>query len=516
MDHMTSKLEEQWNAVPILQSRPLPYVAAFLVVVLAIFYWHVPSNVPVLNAKGFFEFSDERVKKVFLGNARQMLHNWFEENPDKPVSVYTDTGTVIVLPGSMANEIRNDKRFHLRQRVERMMHGRLPGFEVFRDDNNNQLVTTVINKDLTKQLAKVTAPLAEETSLALADLLGEDTEWHELPLQGTILKLISRLSSRVFLGTKLCRNEEWLQVTREYAVIAFLAAQDLRLWSPWIRPIANLFLSKCRMSRALIQKARELIQPVIQERTRLKAKSTEGQASEFNDAISWFEDAANAESFDPQIVQLSLSTVAIHTTTDLLCQTLADIAMHPQIIEPLREEIISILSEDNGLKTTSFGKMKLLDSCIKESQRLKPLSMASMGRIATEQVVLSDGTVIPKGQSIIVDSSKMWDSKVHPTSPGKWDGYRFLRMREDPKKRDIAQLITTSPEQIAFGYGVHACPGRFFAGNEIKIALAAILLKYELKLEEGQTPRAFDHGFTCNFDFSVKISVKRRKKEIGI
>jgi cytochrome P450 len=200
-------------------------------------------------------------------------------------------------------------------------------------------------------------------------------EWHKLPLQETILKLICRLSSRVFLGPKLCRNEEWLQVTRQYAVIAFLAAQDLRSWSPWIRPIANSFLSKCRMSRALMQKARELIQPVIQERRRLEGKPSEGQSSELNDAISWFEDAANTESFDPEIVQLSLSTVAIHTTTDLLCQTLADIAMHPQIIEPLREEIVSILSEDNGLKTASLGKMKLLDSCIKESQRLKPLSI---------------------------------------------------------------------------------------------------------------------------------------------
>ena len=32
------------------------------------------------------------------------------------------------------------------------MHGRLPGFEVFRDDKNNQLVKTVINRYLTKQL----------------------------------------------------------------------------------------------------------------------------------------------------------------------------------------------------------------------------------------------------------------------------------------------------------------------------------------------------------------------------
>jgi cytochrome P450 len=129
------------------------------------------------------------------------------------------------------------------------------------------------------------------------------------------------------------------------------------------------------MSRAFMQKAREEIQPVIQERMRLKAEAKGEQAPKFNDAISWFEDAASTTSFDPLVVQLSLSTAAIHTTTDLLSQTLADIMMHPQIIEPLRKEIISVLSEDEGLKTISLGKLKLLDSCIKESQRLKPLSM---------------------------------------------------------------------------------------------------------------------------------------------
>ena len=120
MNHVVSRLEEQWNAVPVLQSKPLPYLAAFLVVALVTFYWRVPSKVPLLNAKGFFELSDERAKTAFLRNARGMLRDWFEKNPNKPVSVYGDTGTVIVLPASMADEIRNDKRFHLRQQVERV------------------------------------------------------------------------------------------------------------------------------------------------------------------------------------------------------------------------------------------------------------------------------------------------------------------------------------------------------------------------------------------------------------
>ncbi|SMQ54553.1 unnamed protein product [Zymoseptoria tritici ST99CH_3D7] len=452
-------------------------------------HWSDRSSNPLLNAKGFFELSDRRIKIAFLGNARPMLSDWFGKHQNSPVSIYSDTGVLMVLPGSMANEIRNDKRFHLRQQFERMMHCRLPG-------------------DLTKQL--VTTPLVDETSFVVSELFGVNSDWHEIPIQSTILELVARTSSRVFLGAELCRNSEWLKVTKEYAVLAFLAAQDLRLWSPWLRPIASLFLSKCRLSRAAIHKARATIEPVLAERSKVVAKNTGGKATVFDDAIAWIECAAGTASYDPQIVQLSLSAVAVHTTTDLLSQALADIAAHPEIIAPLREEMISIMNQDGGLQTASLGRMELLDSCIKESQRMKPLSIASMGRIATERVTLSNGTVIPKGQSILVDSSRMWDAKVHPSSPKTWDGYRFLRMREDPMKRDMAPLVSTSPDHIAFGYGVHACPGRFFAANEVKIALIYILLKYELRFEEGQMPRAFDHGFTCVSDPSLKLSVRRR------
>ncbi len=38
---------------------------------------------------------------------------------------------------------------------------------------------------------------------------------------------------------------------------------------------------------------------------------------------------------------------------------------------------------------------------------------------------------------------------------------------------------------MPFGFGRHACPGRFFAANEIKLVLAQLLLNYDMKLPEG-------------------------------
>ena len=62
---------------------------------------------------------------------------------------------------------------------------------------------------------------------------------------------------------------------------------------------------------------------------------------------------------------------AIHTTTDLLTETMQNIMLHPELVLELREEIVNVLSAD-GWKKTSLYNLKLLDSVIKESQRLRP------------------------------------------------------------------------------------------------------------------------------------------------
>lgn len=81
--------------------------------------------------------------------------------------------------------------------------------------------------------------------------------------------------------------------------------------------------------------------------------------------------------------QLALSVVAIHTTTELLTGTLLDLAQNGDYIDSLREEMIPVLEEQSSVangdaegtgktswKKTSLYKLKLLDSALKESQRL--------------------------------------------------------------------------------------------------------------------------------------------------
>lgn len=133
----------------------------------------------------------------------------------------------------------------------------------------------------------------------------------------------------------------------------------------------NWFLPSCRQLRAQVNEAREIITREIEKREKLEEGTT------FDDAIEWSLQAAKAtgKNCDPTMVQLILSFLAIHTTTDLLTQTLVELAQHPEVMNDLREEISDNIGPD-GLTKTSLQGMKLLDSVIKESQRTKPTGIS--------------------------------------------------------------------------------------------------------------------------------------------
>lgn len=108
-----------------------------------------------------------------------------------------------------------------------------------------------------------------------------------------------------------------------------------------------------------------------------------------------------------------------------------------------------------------------------------------MARLATSDIKFSDGTVVPKGSYMMISPTPMIDPELYP-SPDKFDGYRFLRLREAQGAENKYQAVTTSTEFTFFGHGQHACPGRFFAANEIKLLFTYMLLYYDFKFPEIQ------------------------------
>ncbi|KAG6288687.1 hypothetical protein E4U46_003094 [Claviceps purpurea] len=335
------------------------------------------------------------------------------------------------------------------------------------------------------------------------------------------MDIIARISSKIFLGDQLCRNEEWLQITKNYTTCFSTAATKLRMFPRHLRILAHWFLPECRKLRQERDNARKIIMPLLERRRELrKSEIAAGKSPTYhNDAMDWAEQEASAAgtTFDPVIFQLTLSLLAIHTTFDLLQQTMIELGQRPEFLQPLRDEIQQSLLKD-GWKKTSIFNMKLLDSAIKEAQRLKPSSIlttpvsttVTMRRYVLEDLQLSNGLVVKKGTRLNVDNQRLVDPSIYD-HPDVYNPYRFYDMRSKPGKDHIAQLVSTSPDHLGFGHGEHSCPGRFFAANEIKVALCHILVKYDWKLAPFTNTDPETKGMISKANPVTEILIRRRR-----
>jgi cytochrome P450 len=131
-----------------------------------------------------------------------------------------------------------------------------------------------------------------------------------------------------------------------------------------------------------------------------------------------------------------------------------------------------------------------------------------------EDITLPDGTYLPKNSEILVSSHPMWDEKVFP-NPESYDAHRFVNLRKLPGNENKGQLTTTENHFLAFGRGKHECPGRFFAANEVKIAMAYALINYDIRLMGDEKPKTIVNGFELIAPGN-SIQVRRRRAEIDL
>jgi cytochrome P450 len=164
-------------------------------------------------------------------------------------------------------------------------------------------------------------------------------------------------------------------------------------------------------------------------------------------------------------------------------------------------------------------KMKKLDSFVKESFRMNMASggisivqanIAMTFRKVMKSFTFSNGVTLPAGATLATAGGAIqYDDAIYPNAK-EFRPFRFSELREREGESAKLHSVNTSPEYLVFGHGEHACPGRFFAVNEVKLMLAFILLRYDIKTETGKRPANWDFGIRSIPDMSAKILFKRR------
>lgn len=272
-------------------------------------------------------------------------------------------------------------------------------------------------------------------------------------------------------------------------------------------------LPVCRKLKAELDEATSLIDAVLQQRHVEKETALQnGKVPQrYMDAFEWMVEHYSEMNVpcDPVMVQLALAVTGIHTTTDMLTQFLYDIVEKEGLVDSLRDEIVRVVKQD-GLTLSALNKMRLMDSCLKESQRLKPVQGVALQRIAIKDFDLSDGTRISKNTPIILSAERMWDAEVY-TSPSVFDPYRFVKMRDESPANETTMLaVSPSAEHIGWGLGKHACPGRFLAIHELKVVLCHILLRYDFQHADTKPVQTIVMGTATLADPFAMFKVRRK------
>ncbi|XPS78858.1 hypothetical protein M3J09_010861 [Ascochyta lentis] len=470
------------------------------------------SKIPMINPPSWYDPMNLLGRVKFALNAKKWVEQGLQN--DKPFRLLTEFGELTMIPAKYAPELRVDPRLDASAVIDMISQSHLPGFEGFRlgtpDGHNTREIVT---KHLTSFPDEVTAALSAECDSALIDILTDSQEWHEVQLKETVMMLIARMSARIFLGDEGARNEAWLKITREYTTNGYVASAILRLWPKPLRPLLNRILPMCRRLRAQVMEARKIVNEIIDRRRKTKANALRQgfSAPVFNDAIEWWEQDTKDESdeYDPVIGQLVLSQSSIHTTTDFLTQVILDIAANPEIKGPLLKEIKQAKSTYGWSKSALYS-MRLTESVMKESQRMKPIARCTMNRMVLEDMNLSDGTLLKKGTLLGVSVDRMWDGSVYE-NPQKWDGWRFYhKYLQSPEARDVP-IVNTGPNYLAWGYGRLACAGRFFVTQETKVALAHLLLKYDWEIVSSPSDTNIsEFGLVLASNPKARIKIRRR------
>ncbi|ORY59096.1 ent-kaurene oxidase [Pseudomassariella vexata] len=468
----------------------------------------------------------EKRRKAYLDHAQDIYQKGYSRFKNRVFRLTGTDGDRIVLPRHLVDEVKDlpDDYISINKAFEKMNEEKYIKFG--QNPDHGVFLVHVIRADLTRNLNRINPQLAAEAAFSVINELPpcDCDDWTPVVIYEKLLRIVAIVSGRIFLGPELCREEAWLHHAIHFTVDVFRAITKLKQWHPLLRPIGQYFIPELRGVAEHRRKAQEFLKPVILQRREMMRQG--GPLPD--DMLQWMLNKAEESNVGDNGMSemlLGLSLAAIHTTTMTTTLALYDLVVRPDLVQEIREEIKSVLAANNGvISLHALYDMKLLDSLLKESQRTNVSSLVRFVRHVDKPVTLSDGTHLPAGAIIESPHKVILNDPERYSNPETFDPYRFMNLRTgntaDPlnyNNKEQYQFVTVTKDFMAFGYGRHACPGRFFAANEIKLILSRLLVEYDIKMPENITERYANitSGLDEMPDTTKEIMMRRVKSDEG-
>ncbi|XP_025149961.3 prostaglandin E2 omega-hydroxylase CYP4F21-like [Bubalus bubalis] len=327
------------------------------------------------------------------------------------------------------------------------------------------------------------------------------TKWERLVTQGhtrldmfehVSLLTLDSLQKCVFSFDSNCQEKPSEYITTILELCELVAKQNKQIFLHtdflyFLTPDGRRFCRACRLvhdfTDSIIQERRctlpnENIDDFLKAKAKAKTKTLD-----FIDVLLLTKDE-DGKGLSDEDIRAEADTFMFEghdTTASGLSWILYNLAKHPEYQERCRQEVQELLRdrESKEIEWDDLAHLPFLTMCIKESLWLHP-PVAFNSRCCTQDTVLPDGRVIPKGVVCRIDIFGTHHNPSVWPDPEVYDPFRF-----DPENIKGKSPLAFIP----FSAGPRNCIGQTFAMTEMKVVLALTLLRFAFRPDKEEPRR---------------------------
>ncbi|CAO3627500.1 unnamed protein product [Cunninghamella blakesleeana] len=400
---------------------------------------------------------------------------------------------VVVVSGSQVREVFLNDRLSFLNGINKFFDILLLTNSAYKNPDGTSPVVPFTVKVLNPSLKHFTPRVIEYLTLGFNEFSGDIPAegkdfYHVYPM---VQHMVAKASAAVFVGINLTQNEQLIDSFKNMVleVGAELSPKPFFELFPTLNRFRMWFTGKTSASVKRHRKQLyDALKPEIQ--SRLEAQKREGSNWQRPDDIlqSMIETDLRPSYLDVYDYCLEMVTqfifAALHTTSENSTVVLYRIMSHPGLLEELYKEQNEVL-EKEGFDNSSgpevftrdvLNKFVKLDSTIREAFRIKNVYIELPHiNMSNSNVVLSGGAVIRPGESVYPNVyANHNDPQIQKTME---DLTEFKPLRFVGAEKNTAKI---GEDYLFFGLGKHACPGRWFAIQEIKTIIAFMIRKFDI------------------------------------
>uniref|UniRef100_A0A0E0QYT8 Uncharacterized protein n=1 Tax=Oryza rufipogon TaxID=4529 RepID=A0A0E0QYT8_ORYRU len=278
-------------------------------------------------------------------------------------------------------------------------------------------------------------------------------------------------------------------------------------WSDHLPWLAHLYDPNhvARRCAALVPRVQAFVRGVIRDHRlrRDSSSSTAADNADFVDVLLSLEAHENLAEDDMVAVLWEMIFRGTDTTALVTEWCMAEVVRNPAVQARLRAEVDAAVGGDGCPSDGDVARMPYLQAVVKETLRAHPPGpLLSWARLATADVGLANGMVVPAGTTAMVN---MWaithDGEVW-ADPEAFAPERFI-----PSEGGADVDVRGGDLRLApFGAGRRVCPGKNLGLATVTLWVARLVHAFDWSLPDGSPPVSLDEVLKLSLEMKTPLA----------